>query len=335
MTTRIAETEYTPSERARGFPWPFPEGTDSFRYSVNVEPARVKRSTAVGEWGEHVVDLGGSDYVKLMRERRKVVAEHPGRRRVLAGMGLACWDLLLYYLRDMSISYPDFMHLDEDSGQFHWRNDLLGTNQSFRFGEDSTLPSDPLTFLACEVPDDLILLTERDGQLYFDAGLVTFAASWSVSFDVGMSMEEIHGPVPRMTKEGMTKRAETFLKRLQPEQVYRRLNWSTSKHRTSRLDTSLETYPEWGAEIPSLVRDGEWGSLLMRIELEHFIRLPMTGAVTFNIRTYVLPFAEIREISAWRNQLAAILRELPEDLATYKGFVDFRRDLVDYLEFRK
>ncbi|NLS10720.1 DUF3445 domain-containing protein [Nesterenkonia sp. MY13] len=319
------------SERAQGFPWPFAEGETDFRYSVNVEPARVRRTTATGGWGEHLVDLGGSDYTQLMQQRREVIAAHPERRRVLPGMEMACWDLLLYYLRDMAAAYPESMHLGEEGKNFHWRNDLLGTDQAFTFGQEESLPTDPLTFLASEIPDDLVLLTERDGELFFDAGLVTFAASWSVSFNVGMSMTEIHGPVPRMTAEGMTRRAEIFMRQLQPGQAYRRLNWSTSKHRGERLDTSLETYREWESEIPQLVEEEDWGSLQLRNELQHFVRLPMTGTVAFAIRTYILPLAEIREIPEWRDQLASILRELPEDLATYKGFGDFREEIVDYL----
>lgn len=320
-----------PADHAARLPWPFPDDLETFRYSVNVEPARVVRRTAAGEWGRHIVDLGDSDYPEIMADRRQILEADPSRLRIMPGMGPACWDLLLYYLRDLAISYPEIMHLDESGDQFHWRNHILGTDQRFCLGVDATLPQDPMTFLAREIPDDLLLVSERDGRMHFDAGLVTFAAAWSVSFDVGMNMDEIHGPVPRLTGEGITTRAETFLRRLPADEVYRRVNWTLSGSGSRKLDVSLEELPSWGRDIPLLVRDRNWGDLQVRIEVEHFIRLPMTGAVTFNIRTHMASLDEIKQVRAWREQLAAVVLELPEDIAAYKGFSHYRTEAMAWL----
>lgn len=320
-----------PVDHAARLPWPFNEDVNAFRYSVNVEPARVVRKTAAGEWGAHIVDLGGSEYPEIMADRRRILDADPSRLVILPGMELACWDLLLYYLRDLAVSYPEMMELSEDGDRFHWRNLVLGTDQEFVFGDASTLPYDPMTFLGREIPDDLLLVKERDGHLYFDAGLVTFAAAWSVSFDVGMSMDEIHGPVPRLTGEGITARAEQFLKRLPADQVYRRVNWTLSASGSRKLDVSLEELPEWGTDIPRLVREKRWGDLQVRIEVEHFIRLPMTGAVTFNIRTHMASLDEIKHVEPWCRQLIEVVNELPEDMAIYKGIADYRTEAMAWL----
>ncbi|WP_196780982.1 heme-dependent oxidative N-demethylase subunit alpha family protein [Nocardioides sambongensis] len=181
------------------------------------------------------------------------------------------------------------------------------------------------------MPDDLLLVTERDGRLYFDAGAVTFAAAWSVSFDVGMDMYEIHAPVPRLTREGITARAEQFLLRLPADKVYRRVNWTLSASGSRKLDVSLEELPSWADDIPQLIREERWGDLQLRIEVEHFIRLPMTGTVTFNIRTHMASLADIKQVPGWPEQLAAVIEELPEDLASYKGFLGHRDPVVAYL----
>ena len=80
-------------------PWPFPDDLDAFRYSVNVEPARVPRRTAAGEWGAHIVDLGGEEYGAIMADRRRIldadpcrppagrVRDAPGHRRGVRGHG--------------------------------------------------------------------------------------------------------------------------------------------------------------------------------------------------------------------------------------------------------
>lgn len=313
-------------------PWPFPDELEEFSYSVNVEPARVPRRTRAGEWGRHLVDLGGVEYPAIMAERRRILDADPTRVRVLPGMELACWDLLLYYLRDLGHAYPADMRLTEyGDGRFHWRNELLGTDQGFVLGDPATLPCGPMEFLAREVPDDLLLVTERDGHLYFDAGVVTFAAAWSVSFDVGMDMYEIHAPVPRMLREGIVARAEQFLRRLPADQLYRRVNWTLSASDSHKLDVSLEELPEWAADVAGMIADGDFGRARLRIELEHFVRLPMSGAVTFNIRTFMASLEDVKRIPEWAGQLATVIETLGEDIAAYKGFLDYRDNVVAYL----
>lgn len=321
-----------PVDHLSNLPWPFAEDVAEFTYTVNVEPARLVRTTLGGEWGRHLVDLGGAEYPRIMADRRRILDTDPHRVKIRPGMELVCWDLLLYYLRDLAIAYPEFMRLSErGDGTFHWCNDLLGTDQEFVLGEWDSLPNGPFEFLAREVPDDLLLVVERDGRLYFDAGAVTFAAAWSVSFDVGMDMYAIHSPVPKFNREGLTARAEQFLRRLPADQVYRRLNWTLSGSDSHKLDVSLEELPEWGSDIPQLLAAPDWGRLRLRIEMEHFIRLPMTGAVTFNIRTFMASLADIRRIPAWANQLAMVMETLDEEIAGYKGFLDYRAEVIAYL----
>lgn len=321
----------TPALYTANLPWPFAEDQEDFQYSVNVEPARAIRKTAAGHWGANIVDLGGDEYFHLMTERRRILDADPTRVQILPGMMPACWDLLMYYLRDLALSHPDFMHLEEDGDVVRWRNTALGTDQTFIIGDENSLPYDPMTFLGREIPDDLLLVKERGGQIHFDAGLVTFAAAWSVTFDAGMSFREIHVPVPGLNSGGITSRAEQFLMRLPADQVFRRVNWTLSASGSRKLDISLEELPEWGKDIPRLVADGDFGNLQLRIELEHFIRLPMSGAITFSIRTFMASLEEIKSIPEWRNQLARILLTTPQEIASYKGFLDYREDAAAWL----
>ncbi|WP_432536164.1 heme-dependent oxidative N-demethylase family protein [Kineococcus arenarius] len=311
-------------------PWPFSPGERAFRYAVNVEPARRRVDTPAGHWGSHVVDLG-DDYLEQMALRREVLARDPGRRQVLPHMEPACWDMLLFLVRELAASYPETMHLRQDGQDLHWRNDLLGIERRFTLGDRTGLGVDPLTFIGCQVPDDLLMVSDRGGRLWFDAALVTWAAAWSVKFDVGMSLEEVHGPVPRLNEDGTTSRATQFMRRLTPDVVYRRVNWTFSAHGSDLRDISLETKPQWDADIPRLIADGDYGRLHLRIELEHLTRLPLSGALTFNIRTYTAPLAEIATIPEWRDQLAAVVEELPQDIADYKGIGAYRHQAVEWL----
>ena len=175
-----------------------------------------------------------------------------------------------------------------------------------------------------------MLLDQREGSLWADAGLVTFAADWSMGFDVGMRFLEVHGPVPRVHEAGVVQRAEQFLMRLQPGQEYRRTNWSMTVDR--RLDTSTETYPEWGPDRRPIATDPALPDRLhLRVEVQHLIRLGVSNAVCFLIRTYLLSLRDLAAVPEWRRRLAAVLDELPEDMAEYKGLTRFRGAAVDWL----
>ncbi|EHI47132.1 hypothetical protein OPAG_03940 [Rhodococcus opacus PD630] len=311
-------------------PWPFPAGDETFRYAVNVEPAPRYTPTLAGGWGRHVVDLG-LEYVPMMQLKREILAKDPGRVQILPHMIPACWDVMLYLMRQMADSYPETMQLAGQGNRYHWRNTLLDIDQHFEMGDLATLPEDPLTFIGCQVPDDILLLTERHDQLWFDAAIVTFAADWSIKFDVGMNFNEIHRPVPGLTSGGITSRAQQFMRHLTTDRIFRRANWTFSAVGSPHRDTSLETRPEWEDDIPNLIADGDYGRVQLRIELEHLIRLPLTGALVFNIHTYMAPLSDIATIPAWAEQLADIVTELPADIAAYKGIDSYRHHAARWL----
>ncbi|WP_051224947.1 heme-dependent oxidative N-demethylase family protein [Pseudoclavibacter soli] len=317
--------------RIEGFPWPFDPDERTFRYSVNVADAKVPRQTATGSWGANIIDID-DDYLAIVQARDNVLRADPGRCAVLPHMLPATWDLMLTLMRELVDGYPEVMHLDEvGTDGWRWRNDLLGIDRTFVFGDLATLPEGPLEFIGRQVPDDLLLVSEREGQLWLDAGLVTFANAWSVKFDVGMNFHEIHGPVPRLTGEGTTKRAQRFMMMMTGDRMFRRVNWTFSSIGSRRMDASLETYDRWGWEKTRIVNDEDWGRVQLRVELEHFIRLPLTGALVFNIRTYMLSLAEIATVPEWADQLADIVEELPADIGTYKGFADWGTDAMRWL----
>jgi hypothetical protein len=71
--------------------------------------------------------------------------------------------------------------------------------------------------------------------------------------------------------------------------------------------------------------------LYLRVEVQHLIRLPTSGAVLFLIRTYLLPFREIVTVPEWGRRLYRVLAELPQDIADYKGLTRTRDPGVRWL----
>ncbi|MFK4299313.1 hypothetical protein ABH924_004494 [Arthrobacter sp. GAS37] len=315
----------TPS--VRRFPFPFRE--DSYRYSTNVEPAPQFVPTDAGGWGDRLIEID-PHYRSELEERAAILDRDPSRIAMLAHMGPAVWDTITTLLPVLAADYPDVMSFTREGRRCHWRNDLLGLDSDFVIGDASTLPMEPLRFIASQIQDDIALLDQREGALWLDAGVITFAADWSLGFDVGMRFLEVHGPVPRVHEEQIITRAQQFLMRLQPGEKYRRTNWTMTVDR--RLDTSTETYPEWGPDRLEVVDDPELPKRLhLRVEVQHLIRLPQSGAILFLVRTHMISLAEISAVPAWRQRLGRVLAELPEDMADYKGISRYRDAAASWL----
>jgi hypothetical protein len=322
------------SERIRRFPYPF--GSDAFRYSTNVEPARRAVTTAAGDWGRWMIEVDG-EYEAELALRRSILARDPSRCVVLPHMRAGCWDALIACLNEAAAANPGLMTLARDGGAYVWSNARLGEERRFRFGDDHALGAEPLAYLGSQLQEDVVVLDQREGRLWADAGLVTFAAGWSLRFDIGMSFTEIHGPVPRVHADGVIPRAEQFLLRLEPHAPYRRTNWSVSVDR--RLDQSLESDPDWAAVLGALADAGPetpgFGERVqLRVELQHLLRLAGSAAILFLIRTSMLSLAELASVPGWGERFAAVLRELPDDMADYKGLTAIRAPAAAWLEAR-
>lgn len=314
-------------ERIRRFPFPF--YADSYRYSANVEPARKEVETEVGAWGSTLLDVD-EHYLNDLKERDGVLQRDPSRLAVLPNMRPAVWDAITTLLPAMAEDYPDTMSFQRQGDLCRWKNGLQDLEVEFTIGDDTSLPMDPLRFLGSQIQDDIVFLDKREKALWLDAGLVTFAADWSIGFDVGMKFMEVHVPVPRVLEERVTTRAEAFLLNLQPGEQFRRTNWTMTVDR--RLDTSTETYPNWAADRSAIVDDPDLPDRLhLRVEVQHMLCLPHTGTVLFLIRSYLLPLTDIAKVPAWRERLGHVLAELPEDMAEYKGIIRYRQAASDWL----
>lgn len=315
--------------RITRYPFPFPR--DAYRYTANVQPAPNFEATAAGGWGDVVVEVD-EHYLAELDERERILESDPDRSITLPHMKAAAWDAVLYSLQGFADARPDVARLTIDGDRVRWENDLLDLAIEFVVGDESTLPLDPLTWLGTQIQEDVCLLDQRDGHLWLDAGLVTFAADWSLAFDIGMSFLEFHGPVPRVHEAGIMPAAEQFLMRLTPEQAYRRTNWTLTIDR--RMDVSTEQYDVWGKDRRLLTLEEVGERVHLRCEVQHLVRLPVSGAVMFYIRSSMLPMNEVLLVPEWAQRARAVIAELPEDMADYKGIARYRHLVVQWLDER-
>lgn len=330
MTIQFTDETFHDDYTFRNSPWaiqrfPFPFHEDSYMYSVNLEPHLSLRPGSVFE---HAFDVD-EHYVSEMKDRARVLADDPLRCQSLPHMVLAGWDLLELIMESKARDYPDLFELHRDGDRWHWINRPLGIEQRFTFLDDSSLPCGPMEYITRQAQGDFALLDQRDDNLWMDAGMVTTQADWSLDFDIGMNFYEWHAPVPLAHELGVFQRALKFLLNLQQGAPYRRLNWTMTVN--PLLDTSPENYHKWGVQKTELTPENVGQKQYLRVELQSFFRLPRSNALVFPIRCYLIRLEDVVSVPKWGRRLHRVLRDLPEELATYKGFIRNRPMIVDYL----
>ncbi|MEM7761690.1 MAG: DUF3445 domain-containing protein [Cyanobacteria bacterium P01_A01_bin.40] len=299
------------------FPFPFAE--DSYQYSVNIQPVSNVAIFDVDEHYETEIELRNN-----ILDRGKT-----GRYVNLPHMKDAQWDTLEAVMEDLAIYYPESFSLEQKGDCWTWENKILNIRDSFTFLDESSLPCEPLEYIARQVQEDIILLDQRDQDLFLDAGVLMFPTKWSIEFDAGMSFEEFHAPVPRAHEMGVFKQAKGFLRRIEIGKPWTRRNWTMTVNR--RLDTSFETYPEWGKDRSSVTLDNCGAKVHLRVEVQRFVRLPRSNSLMFTIHTYLINLEELATNPVWATRLHEVLKKLPADVVQYKGFSRYHDTVMAWL----
>jgi hypothetical protein len=170
----------------------------------------------------------------------------------------------------------------------------------------------PLDAAARLVPEDLVLLVERNGRLVFGGGSVCFPNRWDLRSKLGLSMAGVHAPVAQLNEQ-LEAPIDRFFDRLSPERSYWRLGWGI-------LDT-----PEWYTPVDGTAATRPLApgpdDHYLRVERETLRRFPATNCVLFTIRTYVSPIPAVADDVDVSARLAESLSALPADVRTYKDVV--------------
>jgi hypothetical protein len=258
----------------------------------------------------------GATHPAVVRLRSEILDREPRRFVAAPHARAASWDAMLWLLDRMARERPSEATLERDGDRYRWRNRRLGIAQDFVVGDDASLPEHPVTFAERQVEEDVVVLGARDDRLRLDAGMVVFASAWSIGFDAGMSFSELHAPVPGDEASRVFERAERFLLRLHPGDAYRRLNWGLQLD--ERPDLSLDTFPDWGPRRHALDVAEPGREVHLRTEVQHLVRLPLTGSVLFLIGVRLLPLERVALVPAWAARLRSVLETLSPEVSGYK-----------------
>lgn len=168
-------------------------------------------------------------------------------------------------------------------------------------------------------PDFVWMHPDSNGIHRLVGGIVCFPSSWSIEEKMGLTMAEIHSPVPGLNAQ-LGNKIETFLTRLQPGVVWTRENANFTS------DSELNHHVE--IPVRKLTDDVSIPEFWVRLEHQLLMKLPRSGSVLFGIRVECVSAAEILKDQTARSRLERLFRTISSDAAEYKGIAVAREKLV-------
>ncbi|KAL0639766.1 hypothetical protein Q9L58_001081 [Maublancomyces gigas] len=202
-----------------------------------------------------------------------------------------------------------------------------------------TNPSDPapaLRILATSIEEDvMVLLPDQSGVYRLAAFACCFPSGYAPERKAGMSLDELHAPVPGYADK-LSVSMNRFFSRLRPglENAVRRYNWAITTH--DRLfalhgnqhydDEDEEDYEEEEEEDERV--DPE--NCRLRVERQVLWKLPGTQAAVFMIKTYLYTLAEVKA-EGLAEELARSIEGMGEDMGRYKRRGVWGEKVVEFL----
>ena len=268
---------------------PAPTNAAAFRWRLGVRPLDLRNWIELGPDAEAAIDAKP----RLMREHPDTVFA------VLDDAGTESSEVADALVEHLRVRWPD------------------------RYGDLVLDPSlHPLDAAARLVPEDLVLLVEREGRLVFGGGSVCFPNRWDLHSKLGLSMAAVHAPVDRLNEQ-LEAPIDAFFDRLTPRRSFWRLGWGI-------LDTPDWYTPVDGTAAPRPADPGP-DELFLRVERETLRRFAATNCVLFTIRTYVTPIPDVAANSDVARRLADSVDALPDDVRQYKDVRSTADELISAL----
>ncbi|KAK0498300.1 hypothetical protein EDD18DRAFT_1071356, partial [Armillaria luteobubalina] len=210
------------------------------------------------------------------------------------------------------------------------------------------------------VQDDMALMVEgSDGRYYFQAGAICVPGFWRMRDKIGLPLDEIHlsGNVPQY-REKLHTSFERFFRRLPVDKPVIRNNYFVQVVRPQGQGQSQDGGVDLEADLVdpeelawSTTTNGPEGdfahghpahpperplvspeTLRLRTERQTLRRLPLSGAVLFTIRTYVIPIEQLAREPGVPARMASAVGSWPESVEAYKGKALYGGVLVEYLD---
>lgn len=195
-----------------------------------------------------------------------------------------------------------------------------------RFDRDA-FAGRPLDLAGRLVQEDLCLMAPSDDTWRLIAASLCFPSRWRLADKLGRPMVAIHAPVPGFN-ERLARPVDRFFDRVEPGQLFMRLNWSVIDDPTLFQPTG---HGRTGHN-QAITADNAGEMMWLRIERQTFVRLPRTQALVFGIKTVVDPLSTLADRPGLATALRGTLNDMPDDMRGYKSMAPFAGALGAWLD---
>lgn len=266
------------------------------------------------------------NYLSTMSQRQSLLRRYPDR--ILfhdPGSELACHELMEMVLQFVCIRYPRYFSLESEYTVFV--NHLLNTRMEVSSAH-------PLRIVFDNIPEDftLMLRSEVDGQYYLRAAAVCSSVGWDVAQKRGMTLSEIHEPVPDYAAK-MARSMDRFFARMPTDKPVQRCSWTLEDHDPLFSSPAAEPGVQWErSRFAGREQDVKVEDIHLRCDIQTLRRLPLTGAMVFNFKTAFTPLTQLKDEPKVPALLAQILTGGKHDLVAHKALPHVRDLAVRNLE---
>ncbi len=182
------------------------------------------------------------------------------------------------------------------------------------------LRGDPPVLIAGRLAQEDFCILEKGAEEYvLTSAILCFPSRWSLAEKIGHPLTAIHGPVPDYT-EDLAKRVNRVFEGVKTGLPLWRANWTVHDHAELHQPSG-----GWRKED-----GGE--TLYIRVERQTFVRLPITQAVVFGIRTFIDPLDSLSDEQAIA--LLELVAAQDADDIDYRGGEALHEKILTYLTTR-
>ncbi|KAE9983343.1 hypothetical protein BLS_004553 [Venturia inaequalis] len=247
-------------------------------------------------------------YIQRIKQRQELFAEHgKGVLDMLPGSELACKELMEMCLQFLCARYPQYFKLDVENMLFH--NSILGTVSDLK-----ATPS--LEVILNNVPEDfgITLRDTETGYYKFRAGVICSALGWNIASKIGMTLPEIHKPIPDY-KEKMQFSMDRYFAKKPTDRCIQRGSWGLEVDQPLYMPPGSPHEALRATQIPDL----KPSQCHLRVDWQTLRRLPLSGAIVFNFKALFTPIESFRDEPYIPSLLLKICREGKRSLMEYKN----------------
>lgn len=194
----------------------------------------------------------------------------------------------------------------------------------------------PLLAASLLVQEDLVLMRRGEDGWRLAAASLCFPSSWSLAEKFGLSLDELHEPVPGF---GPGSRPAGLIARmfdnLRLDRPVERTNWSLQADAGLHRPMTSSRRDDRAVDRRGRFGDRPAETAFVRVERQTLRKLPGSGDVLFTIRIFVDPLTALArhpDRAALARSFVAQLAAMEADQLAYKGLAADRDRLVAGLE---